>query len=144
MHRPVMIHRAPFGSMERFCGVLIEHFAGKFPTWLAPTQVHVLTISEKQVAYGQDIVSKLKAAGIRAEIDDGDDTIGKKIRMHRKFQPAYMLILGDDEANNNTVSIRARNGNQRAGVEFDGFLEELLEEVNSKVAEPSLVPPQDG
>ena len=143
MHRPVMIHRAPFGSMERFCGVLIEHFAGRFPTWLAPTQVHVLTISEKQVQYGQEITARLKDAGVRADLDDGDDTIGKKIRMHRKFQPAYMLILGDDETNNNTVSIRARNGDQRAGVAFDTFLEELLEEINTKTAIPSLVPPQD-
>ncbi|MBG46315.1 MAG: threonine--tRNA ligase [Euryarchaeota archaeon] len=143
MHRPVMIHRAPFGSMERFCGVLIEHFAGRFPTWLAPTQVHVLTISEKQVEYGQEITSKLKAAGIRADLDDGDDTIGKKIRMHRKFQPAYMLILGDDETDNNTVSIRARNGDQRAGVPYDAFIDELLEEINSKRATPTLVPPKE-
>ena len=143
MHRPVMIHRAPFGSMERFCGVLIEHFAGRFPTWLAPTQIHVLTISEKQVEYGQEITAKLKAAGIRADLDDGDDTIGKKIRMHRKFQPAYMLILGDDEASNNTVSIRARNGDQRAGVAFDTFVDELLDEINSKRATPALVPPKE-
>ena len=94
MHRPVMIHRAPFGSMERFCGVLIEHFAGKFPTWLSPTQIHILTISQKQVEYGREILSKLKQEGIRAEIDDGDNTIGKKIRMHRNFQPAYLIILG--------------------------------------------------
>jgi threonyl-tRNA synthetase len=143
MHRPVMIHRAPFGSMERFCGVLIEHFAGKFPTWLAPTQVHVLTISEKQVEYGREVAAKLKAAGIRADLDDGDHTIGKKIRMHRKFQPAYMLILGDDETENNTVSIRARNGDQRAGVEFDLFLDELLNEINTKKATPSLVPAKE-
>ena len=143
LHRPVMIHRAPFGSMERFCGVLIEHFAGKFPTWLAPTQVYILTISEKQVNYGRDVVSKLKSAGVRAELDDGDHTIGKKIRMHRKFQPAYMLILGDDEADNNTVSIRARNGDQRAGVDLDMFLEELLGEIENKVATPSLVPPKE-
>ena len=129
--------------MERFCGVLIEHFAGRFPTWLAPTQVHVLTISEKQVEYGQEITAKLKAAGIRADLDDGDDTIGKKIRMHRKFQPAYMLILGDDETNNNTVSIRARNGDQRAGVPFDEFIDELLEEIDSKRATPTIVPPKE-
>ena len=140
MHRPVMIHRAPFGSMERFCGVLIEHFAGKFPTWLAPTQVHVLTISEKQVEYGRKVVETLKSAGIRVEIDDGDDTIGKKIRSHRKLQPAYMLIIGDDEASNNQVSIRARNGNQRAGVDLDSFVSELLDEIDSKNSIPSLVP----
>ena len=143
MHRPVMIHRAPFGSMERFCGVLIEHFAGKFPTWLAPTQVHILTISEKQVEYGREVTAKLKEAGVRAEIDDGDHTIGKKIRMHRKFQPAYMLILGDDETENQTVSIRARNGDQRAGVDFELFLRELLDEINTKKVSPSLVPPKE-
>ncbi|MBJ63664.1 MAG: threonine--tRNA ligase, partial [Euryarchaeota archaeon] len=142
-HRPIMIHRAPFGSMERFCGVLIEHFAGRFPTWLAPTQVHVLTISEKQVDYGREITAKLKSKGVRADLDDGDHTIGKKIRMHRKFQPAYMLILGDDEVNNDTVSIRARNGDQKAGVAFVDFVEELLEEIKSKKATPSLVPAKE-
>ena len=86
---------------------------------------------------------RLKAAGVRADLDDGDDTIGKKIRMHRKFQPAYMLILGDDEANNNTVSIRARNGDQRAGVAFETFVDELLDEINSKRATPELVPPKE-
>ncbi|MCS5526113.1 MAG: threonine--tRNA ligase [Candidatus Poseidoniaceae archaeon] len=143
MHRPVMIHRAPFGSMERFCGVLIEHFAGRFPTWLAPTQVHVLTISEKQVEYGREVAAALKDAGVRVELDDGDDTIGKKIRMHRKFQPAYMLILGDEEASQKTVSIRARNGDQKAAVGLDEFLKELKGEIESKAATPSLVPPQD-
>jgi threonyl-tRNA synthetase len=143
MHRPVMIHRAPFGSMERFCGVLIEHFAGRFPTWLAPTQVHVLTISEKQVEYGREVTAALKDAGVRVELDDGDDTIGKKIRMHRKFQPAYMLILGDEEASQGTVSIRARNGDQKAGIGLDEFLKELKGEIDSKAATPSLVPSQD-
>ena len=129
--------------MERFCGVLIEHFAGKFPTWLAPTQIHILTISEKQVEYGRKIHEDMKNAGIRAELDDSDDTIGKKIRMRRKFQPAYMLIIGDDEVSNHSVSIRARNGDQRAGVPFDEFLSELLNEIDTKVAIPSLVPPQN-
>ena len=143
MHRPVMIHRAPFGSMERFCGVLIEHFAGRFPTWLAPTMVHVLTISEKQVEYGHKVVDELKAAGIRVEIDDGDDTIGKKIRTHRKFHPAYMLILGDEEISQNSVSIRARNGDQRAGVKLSDFISEIVEEVATKAATPSIVAPSE-
>ena len=143
MHRPVMIHRAPFGSMERFCGVLIEHFAGRFPTWLSPTMIHVLTISEKQVEYGHRVVNELKAAGIRVEIDDGDDTIGKKIRTHRKFHPAYMLILGDEEATNDTVSIRARNGDQRAGIALTDFISELKAEVESKIVTPSIVPPPE-
>ena len=77
-HRPVMIHRAPFGSMERFCGVLIEHFAGKFPTWLSPTQVHIVTISEKQADFAHELTTKMRNAGIRVEIDDSDATIGKR------------------------------------------------------------------
>ena len=94
-HRPVMIHRAPFGSMERFCGVLIEHYGGMFPTWLSPTQVHILTISEKHIAYAEKINMKLSEQGIRVEMDTGDDTIGKKLRTHRAMRPAYLLILGD-------------------------------------------------
>ena len=128
---------------DRFCGVLIEHFAGKFPTWLAPTQIHILTISEKQVQYGQSVYDKLRDAGIRVELDDSDDTIGKKIRMRRKFQPAYMLSIGDDEVNHHSVSSRARNGDQRAGVGFEDFLTELLNEIDTKVAIPSLVVPQN-
>ena len=83
--------------MERFCGVLIEHFAGKFPTWLAPTQVHVITISEKHTAWGEEVVTALKLAGVRVEADMSDATIGKKIRTHRKMQPSYMVIIGDEE-----------------------------------------------
>ena len=142
LHRPVMIHRAPFGSMERFCGVLIEHFAGKFPTWLTPTQCHIITISEKHKAYAEEVANVLKQHGVRVEVDDGDDTIGKKIRTHRKLQPAYMVILGDGEMEHRSVSLRARNGDQIADVPLDRFVEQLTEEIREKVSEPSLVPPQ--
>ena len=142
LHRPVMIHRAPFGSMERFCGVLIEHFAGKFPTWLTPTQCHIITISEKHRAYAEEVANLLKQHGVRVEVDDGDDTIGKKIRTHRKLQPAYMVILGDGEMEQRSVSLRARNGDQIADVPLERFLEQLTEEISEKVSEPSLVPPQ--
>lgn len=139
MHRPVMIHRAPFGSMERFCGVLIEHFAGRFPTWLSPIQVHIITISEKQVEHARALKEKLEAVNIRVELDDSDATIGKKIRTHRKMQPAYMLIIGDDEVANDTVSIRARNGDQTQGTPTDDFIQALQAEINSKTPAPSLV-----
>jgi len=132
LHRPVMIHRAPFGSMERFCGVLIEHFAGKFPTWLSPIQVHIITISEKQVEYARALKSKLEALNIRVEIDESDATIGKKIRTHRKMQPAYMVIIGDEEVSNDTVSIRERNGDQTQGTPTDIFIQTLLEEIKNK------------
>ena len=139
LHRPVMIHRAPFGSMERFCGVLIEHFAGRFPTWLSPTQCHILTISQKHTEYANFVAEKLKENGIRVEIDSGDDTIGKKIRTHRKLHPAYMVILGDGEAENNTVSLRGRNGDQIGDIPLDEFLNKLKDEINKKTSEPSLV-----
>ncbi len=139
LHRPVMIHRAPFGSMERFCGVLIEHFAGRFPTWLSPTQCHILTISQKHTEYANLVAEKLKENGIRVEIDSGDDTIGKKIRTHRKLHPAYMVILGDGEAENNTVSLRGRNGNQIGDIPLDEFLTKLNGEISEKTSEPSLV-----
>ena len=143
LHRPVMIHRAPFGSMERFCGVLIEHFAGRFPTWLTPTQCHIITISEKHKAYAERVAKHLKEQGIRVEVDDGDDTVGKKIRTHRKLQPAYMVILGDGEMEQETVSLRARNGDQVADIPLETFTLNLLEEISTKVSQPSLVPTQN-
>ncbi len=138
LHRPVMIHRAPFGSMERFCGVLIEHFAGKFPTWLTPTQCHIITISEKHTAYADEVAQLLRDNGIRVEIDNGDDTIGKKIRTHRKMQPAYMIILGDGEIESRSVSLRARNGDQVSGIPLERFLTDLKHEIEEKVSQPAL------
>ena len=142
LHRPVMIHRAPFGSMERFCGVLIEHFAGRFPTWLTPTQCHIITISEKHKTYAARVADALRANGVRVEVDDGDDTVGKKIRTHRRLQPAYMVILGDGEMDNATVSLRARNGDQVADLPLLSFVDQLVEEIESKATQPALVPPQ--
>lgn len=139
-HRPVMIHRAPFGSMERFCGVLIEHFAGRFPTWLSPTQVHILTISEKQKEYAREVERRLQDAGVRVEIDDSDNTIGKKIRTHRKLHPAYMLILGDEEAASGCVSVRDRMGNQVQGVSLEDFTTRLVNEITSRSCQQNLVP----
>ena len=138
-HRPVVIHRAPFGSMERFCGVLIEHFAGKFPTWLSPTQVHLLTISEKHKAYATEVASQLRDAGIRIEVDDSDNTIGKKIRTHRAMQPAYMLIIGDEEVENGTVSIRNRAGDQSNGMSIGDFVKSIQAEIETRSSVSSLV-----
>ena len=143
IHRPVMIHRAPFGSMERFCGVLIEHFAGKFPTWLTPTQCHIITISQKHSAYAEEVAQLLRENDIRVAVDDGDDTIGKKIRTHRKMQPAYMVILGDGEIDSRSVSLRARNGDQVSGIPLESFIADLRKEILDKVTQPSLVVPND-
>jgi threonyl-tRNA synthetase len=138
-HRPVMIHRAPFGSMERFVGVLIEHFAGKFPTWLTPTQAHILTISEKHVDYAQQVAAELRDNGIRVEVDDSDSTIGKKIRTHRKMQPAYMLIIGDEEATNNNISIRDRAGNQSNGIPLADFIGAISAEISRRDQHQSFI-----
>ncbi|MGA2693375.1 MAG: threonine--tRNA ligase, partial [Opitutaceae bacterium] len=104
-HRPVMIHRAPFGSMERFCGVLIEHFGGDFPVWLSPEQVRLVPISEKTLDYGREILSKLKSAGVRASIDEHNDKLGAKIRRAEIEKVPYTLVLGAKEAEANSVSV---------------------------------------
>ena len=142
-HRPVMIHRAPFGSMERFCGVLIEHFAGKFPTWLTPTQCHIITLGERHEAYATKVAHALREHDIRVEVDATDAHIKKKIKTYRKLQPAYMVILGDGEMETNTVSLRARNGDQVADLPLDDFIQLLRHEIDEKTSQPSLVAPTE-
>ena len=140
-----VIHRAPLSTHERFVAFLTEHWAGNFPTWLSPVQVQVITISEKQKEYASEVASMLKEAGIRVSVDDSDATIGKKIRMHRKMRPAYMLILGEDEATERTVSIRidrkgeSRSGDQSNGVPLTKFITDISMEINIKSRELSLV-----
>jgi threonyl-tRNA synthetase len=107
-HRPVMIHRAPFGSMERFVGVLIEHFAGDFPLWLAPRQVIILPITDHQNDYARELLAKLKAAEIRAEIDDSSEKIGKKIRDAELNKIPVMLVVGAKEAEAGSAAVRRR------------------------------------
>ena len=124
-----MIHRAPFGSMERFCGVLIEHFGGMFPTWLSPTQAHILTISEKHIDYANQVCSALRTADVRVEMDTSDDTIGKKLRTHRAMRPAYLLILGDDEASSGTVSYMGPDREQVNGVPIAEFVTMIQSEI---------------
>ncbi|MBO4552274.1 MAG: threonine--tRNA ligase [Candidatus Methanomethylophilaceae archaeon] len=132
-HRPIMIHRVVFGSIERFIGILIEHYAGKFPAWLAPVQVKVLSVSEKSRAYGNGIVEKLKAAGIRCEVDNRDEKIGYKIREAQLEKVPYMLILGEKEAESGTtVSVRSRDRGDLGSVPTDDFIKDLLEEIASK------------
>ncbi len=114
-HVPVVIHRAIFGSFERFIGILIEHYAGNFPFWLAPEQVRVLTVSEKAESWGREVLGALRAAGIRAELDAGADKIGAKIRAAHHERPFYMLILGEKEQENGTVSVRGRGENNTVG-----------------------------
>lgn len=131
-HRPVMIHRAPFGSMERFIAVLIEHCAGKFPLWLAPTQVKLLPISDKFLPYAQTVLAELKKYDVRGEIDDRNEKIGKKIRDTELDKVPFMLVLGEKEAENGTVAIR-RQGKGDLGVfPIMHFVHLVQEEVASK------------
>ena len=140
-----VIHRAPLSTHERFVAFLTEHWAGNFPTWLSPRQIQIITISEKQKKYAREVEKSLADIGVRVSVDDSDATIGKKIRMHRKMRPAYMLILGEDEERGKTVSIRIdrkgepRSGEQCNGVPLNEFLENLSKEITSKSKELSLV-----
>lgn len=133
-HRPVMIHRAPFGSMERFIAVLIEHCAGKFPLWLAPTQVKILPISDKFLPYCEEVQRQLKAADVRSEIDDRNEKIGKKIRDTELDKVPLMLVIGEKEMNENKVAVR-RQGKGDIGVQsIEEFITLVNEEVKSKRA----------
>ena len=140
-----VIHRAPLSTHERFVAFLTEHWAGNFPTWLSPRQIQIITISEKQKKYAREVEKSLADIGVRVSVDDSDATIGKKIRMHRKMRPAYMLILGEDEEKGETVSIRIdrkgeeRSGEQCNGVPLNEFLENLSKEITSKSKDLSLV-----
>ncbi len=134
-----VIHRAPLSTHERFVAFLTEHWAGNFPTWLSPIQVQVITISEKQNGYGAKVVEVLEKAGVRTKIDFSDSTIGKKIRMHRKMRPAYMLIIGEEESKKETVAVRSRDGKQRNDLALNDFVSEILEEIKSRSKELNLV-----
>ncbi len=132
LHRPVMIHRAPFGSLERFTGVLIEHFAGDFPIWLAPEQVRVLPISDKFADYANGVLDALRAAGVRAQIDHGSDKIGAKIRLAQLGKVPYMLILGAREQTENQLSVRSRKHGDLGALSLEDFLERVRREITSR------------
>lgn len=131
-HRPIMIHRVAFGSIERFIGILIEHFAGAFPTWLAPVQVKVLPISDKYAEYANTVKEKLAAAGIRAELDTRSEKIGYKIREAQTQKIPYMLIAGQKEEEEGTVSVRSRRAGDEGAKNLDDFIADMLQEISSK------------
>ncbi|MCE2653609.1 MAG: threonine--tRNA ligase [Planctomycetaceae bacterium] len=140
-HRPVVIHRAPFGSMERFCGVLIEHFAGAFPTWLSPEQVRVLPISEKTNDYAEKVRSALAAAGVRVTCDTGNDRIQGKIKAATDFKIPYLLIVGPRDAEQNNVSVRIRGTEKDAGaMPLDAFVSRIAQEIADRRAELTVKP----
>ena len=131
-HRPVMIHRVVLGSIERFIGVITEHFAGAFPAWLAPVQVKVLTVTERADGYAAEIAAGLDGAGFRAETDVRNEKIGKKIREATLEKIPYMLVVGDRDIENGTVSVRHRSGEDLGAMTLDRFLELLGREVDAK------------
>ena len=131
-HRPIMIHRVAFGSIERFIGILIEHFAGAFPTWLAPVQVKVLPISEKFLDYGEKIKKSLEDAGIRAELDVRSEKIGYKIREAQNQKIPFMLVVGAKEEELGVVAVRTRLGGDQGQKSLDDFVAEIKSEIAEK------------
>lgn len=134
-HRPIMIHRVLFGSIERFIGILIEHFAGAFPTWLAPVQVKVLPISDKFIEYGENVRKQLDEAGIRVELDTRSEKIGYKIREAQMQRIPYMLIVGQKEQEEGLVAVRSRNAGDEGQKSLADFIRKLQEEISSKAME---------
>ena len=131
-HHPVMIHRTLLGSMERFFGILIEHFEGKFPLWLAPTQLMILTIGESQNDYAEKICEKLKNIGFRVKIDLRNEKIGSKIRDHTLKRVPYFIILGNKEVELDQISVRTQKGDDLGAMALDQFVKKLAKETTSK------------
>ena len=131
-HRPVMIHRVVLGSIERFIGVITEHFAGAFPLWLSPVQVEVLPVSNAFNDYGAEVAKKLDEAGIRVHLDDRNEKIGYKIREAQLQKTPYMLVVGEREKNDGTVSVRTRAGEDKGAVKVEEFVAQALEEIRTK------------
>ena len=131
--RPVMIHRALFGSIERFFGVLTEHYAGAFPPWLAPVQVVAIPVAEAFNDYLAEVVAKLKARGVRAQLDDSDDRMPKKIRVAQSEKIPYMMIAGGEDVEAGAVSFRFRDGTQRNAIPIDEAVEEIVRSIKERV-----------
>ncbi len=131
-HRPIMIHRVVFGSIERFIGILTEHFAGAFPTWLAPVQVKLLPIADRHFSYLNAVKERLERHGIRCEIDDRSEKIGFKIRSAQLEKVPYMLVAGDKDIENNTVSVRSRKDGEQGACSLDDFIEKIEKEIESR------------
>jgi threonyl-tRNA synthetase len=131
---PLIIHRAPLGTHERFIGFLLEHYAGKFPAWLAPVQAKVLPISDKFIDYAKMVADKLKKSDIRAEVDDRNEKIGKKIRDTELMRVPYMLVVGEKELNENKVSIRRQGIGDLGAKDVEEFTKELMHEIKERIA----------
>ena len=131
-HRPIMIHRACFGSMERFIGILTEHYAGAFPTWMAPVQVKILPISEKHVEYAKDLAKQMHRDYVRVDVDDRSEKIGYKIRQAQMAKVPYMLVVGDKEVEEGTVNVRKHGGDELGSVPFEEFFNSIKIEIKER------------
>jgi threonyl-tRNA synthetase len=136
-HRPVMIHRAILGTLERFSGVLIEHYAGAFPLWLAPEQVRLAPVADRHVDHARGLAERLRATGLRPYVDESKETVGKKVRAAQLMKAPYTLVIGDKEVESGALTVRDRDGNETRGVPFDGFVRALVAEVESRSLEQS-------
>lgn len=134
-HRPVMLHRVVFGSIERFIGILIEHFAGAFPLWLSPVQIKLLTISDNQLEYAMQVKEELEKAGFRVEVDKACEKIGYKIRNARLEKVPYFAVIGDNEARDNTLAITKRGGEKLGSFKIEDLIEKLNEEIKDELKE---------
>jgi threonyl-tRNA synthetase len=131
-HRPVMIHRVVFGSIERFIAILTEHFAGAFPTWLSPVQVKILPLIDKHHQFASEVKAELEAKGIRVEVDLRNEKIGYKIREAQLEKTPYMLVIGDKEMENRAVAVRSRKDGDLGAMALNDFVNKIVEEVKTK------------
>ena len=131
-HRAVMLHRAGYGSLERFIGILIEHFAGAFPTWIAPVQVKVIPVTENHLEYAKSVARTLSESNIRVEVEEANETLGYKIRKAQMEKVPYMLIVGDKEVKSHTVSIRSRKEGDKGSMMVPMFIANLIQEIKSR------------
>ncbi|MCL4853420.1 MAG: hypothetical protein KJZ78_18855 [Bryobacteraceae bacterium] len=131
-HQPLMCHRALYGSVERFFGILLEHYAGAFPVWLAPVQAAVLPITDRQLEYARQVTEQLRVAGLRPHLDDRNEKVNFKIREAQLQKVPYMLVVGDREAENGTVSVRNRKHGDQGAKTLDAFLAEVKKLIDTK------------
>jgi threonyl-tRNA synthetase len=141
-HRPVVIHRAIYGSIERFIAILIEHYAGAFPLWLAPLQMIVLPIADRHLPYARGVAEKAAAAGFHVEVDDRQEKIGYKIREAQVQKVPYMLVVGDKEAADGTIAVRSRSAGDVGAHALDAFIAAARHEVEAKALTPAYAPVQ--
>jgi threonyl-tRNA synthetase len=132
-HRPFMVHRALLGSLERFFGVLIEHYAGAFPVWLSPVQATLIPIADRHLEYTQQVAGQLKKAGLRITVDERSERMNAKIRDAQNQKTPYMLVIGDKEVENNQVALRLRNGENPGPMDVAAFIERAKEDIAKKI-----------